>query len=133
MYLIHFIILFLLVLFILFAPIPYAKAQGLPRARSGQWLQATVTAYSPRETCPEGRAENCINASGKRPRAGVSAACPRRIKKGNQFQVLGRRFVCDDRTASKYDGRFDLYVDDYAEAVKFGKQKLMIFLYEPSN
>lgn len=133
MYLIHFIILFLLVLFILFAPIPYAKAQGLPKAGTGRWFQATVTAYSPRETCPEGKAENCINASGKRPREGSSIACPRRIKKGNGILVMGERFTCDDRTSRKYDGRFDLYVDDYAEAIKFGKQKLMIFLYEPSN
>ena len=133
MYLIHFIILFLLVLFILFAPIPYAKAQGLPKARSGKWISVTATAYTAHETCPRGRIENCIDASGKRPIPDATLACGRNYPKGTRFQIAGRGWTCTDRTHIRYDGRIDLFLSDYQEAIKFGKQKLMIFLYEPSN
>lgn len=134
MYLIHFIILLLLVLFILFVPVPYAQANGLPQAKSGQWISAIVTAYSPKETCPQGKSENCINASNSRPISGLSVACPRRLKKTQRVIIQGHTYRCDDRTASRYDGRLDIYVESYAEAINFGKQKLTIFLYdEPSK
>lgn len=107
-----------------------AHAASLPTHGVGKWIQADVTAYSPYETCPKGRAENCINAAGQRPREGVSAACPRKIKKGNGFSLLGKRYICDDRTARKYDGRFDLYFENRADAIAFGKQRLTIFIYD---
>ena len=136
LYILHFIILLLLVLFILFVPVPYAQAEGLPKAKSGKWISVTTTAYSKAETCPR---ETCITANGSEPIPFRTAACPRNIPFGRHFLVTGLKrggiywngtFVCTDRTSRRYDGRFDLFASGHKEAINFGKQKLTIFLYD---
>lgn len=90
-------------------------------------FQATVTAYSPVETCPGGDAHNCVTAFGSRPRSGRTVACPRTLHFGTRIQVEGKGiYVCEDRTALRFDGRYDIYMDDYAEARAFGKQRLEV-------
>lgn len=88
---------------------------------------ATVTAYSARETCPGGDADYCITASGSKPRAGRSVACPRRVPFGTRVQIQGQGFLlCEDRTALRFDGRYDIYMDDYEEAKRFGRRRLEV-------
>lgn len=88
--------------------------------------EATITAYSKAETCPD---RPCINAFGRTPDAGYSIACPRRIKLGTRVVFGSRRSVCDDRTAIRFDGRFDIHVDSYKEALAFGKQKADVTIH----
>ena len=54
----------------------------------------------------------CIAASG----ADVcgrydTAACPRSIPFGTFVEIRGATYVCEDRTARKFDGRFDISCD----------------------
>lgn len=103
---------------------------SLPVARRGRWVEATITAYSPFETCPGGKLQNCRNAVGLQPREDVSIACPRRIRKGCEVMVGGRAYTCDDRTHERFDGRFDLFFEDHSVAKAFGKKELTIFIYQ---
>jgi len=43
---------------------------------------------------------------------------------------MGRKYKCDDRTAKRLDGRYDIFVPSHKGALAFGKQKLTIFLYD---
>lgn len=54
----------------------------------------------------------CISASG----ANICGrhdviACPRFLKLGTVVEVNGKRYVCEDRTAPKYNQRFDISCD----------------------
>lgn len=54
----------------------------------------------------------CIAASGANicGRRDV-VACPREIKLGTTVQIRGSLYVCEDRTARKFNGRFDISCD----------------------
>lgn len=90
---------------------------------------ATVTAY----TCDTSmnaaqKAMNCpngITATGTVPRHKQTAACDRG-NLGRTFHVEGIGVIaCEDTGgAIQGPGRFDLYVDTYAEAVAFGIQNI---------
>lgn len=62
-------------------------------------------------------------ASGLWPRAGRTVAGPRSVPLGTPVIIAGRRYVVEDRTARRYDGRFDIYFDTHKEALRFGKQR----------
>lgn len=109
---------------------PAAYTGKFPQHGVGKWIQADVTAYSPYETCPKGKSENCINATGRVPTAGKSIACPRQINKGRRIRIAGKEYLCDDRTAYRLNGRFDIFMLDYEEAIRFGKQRLTLFIYD---
>jgi hypothetical protein len=54
----------------------------------------------------------CIAASGANICGRRDAvACPRRIKLGTVVEIRGETYVCEDRTALKYNGRFDIRCD----------------------
>lgn len=84
---------------------------------------STVTAYSSYETCPSGY---CITASRKNAYIG-SLACPRSIELGTKVCIDEVEYTCEDRTALKYNGRFDLWMghgkQNWKRALKFGKQQ----------
>jgi hypothetical protein len=40
-----------------------------------------------------------------------TVACPSMLKFGTVVEIRGRRYVCEDRTARKYRGRFDINCD----------------------
>jgi 3D (Asp-Asp-Asp) domain-containing protein len=64
----------------------------------------------------------------------LSIAGPRRYPLGTQVWIegIGQR-VIQDRTAQRYDHRFDLYFTNHAQAKAFGKRVLKIkILDEPS-
>lgn len=88
-------------------------------------IKAYVTAYSSEESPG-------INAKGLRPKQGRSIACPRKIPFGMGVRINGGEYVCDDRTALRYDGRFDLFVGSRKEAVEWGKRwKEVTVYYDP--
>lgn len=90
-------------------------------------IVATVTAYTPLETCTS--IETCIMANGERVHEGV-IACPRKYDFGTQVEIMGKVWTCADRTALKYDGRFDIFMFDHTEALTFGKRHVKVYIYE---
>ncbi len=84
-----------------------------------RWL-APVSAYSGIESCTN---PTCMMASGKVAYFGA-AACPREIPLGTQVIIHYMTYTCEDRTALKYDGRFDIFLGyrefDHAQALKYG-------------
>ncbi len=83
-------------------------------------LVAVVTAYC---ACPRccGKWAGGPTASGAMPQQGITAAGPRGIPFGTTVEIegVGRRQV-QDRTARRYDGRFDVFFADHTEARRFG-------------
>ena len=90
-------------------------------------VRAIITAYSKEETCPH---EECITASGKVATTGF-VACPRAVKLGTTIEILGKEYECADRTSLKYDGRYDIWHDNYSEAKEFGIKNLEIVINPP--
>lgn len=97
--------------------------------QSSQGTLATVTAY----TCDSSmdakqKAMNCpngITASGTVPKHKQTAACDR-SNLGRRFHIEGIGIVtCEDTGgAIKGPGRFDIFVETYAEAIAFGKRHI---------
>lgn len=81
---------------------------------------AEVTAYSEIDSCHH---KNCAMASGKRAYVGA-VACPREIKLGTMVIIDNKPYICEDRTALTYNGRFDIFMgygeDSYQKAKKYG-------------
>lgn len=84
----------------------------------------TVTAYSAVESC---HYEGCVMASGKKAYVGA-VACPRYLKLGTKVMLGDKVYTCEDRTAVRYDGRFDIFFGyeqaDYQRALRFGIQRM---------
>lgn len=59
-----------------------------------------------------------------------AAACPRNIKLGTKVKIAGKTYTCADRTAKRYDGRFDIFAGytqaDHDRAVQSGVKKLNV-------
>lgn len=95
-----------------------------------EYVTATTSAYTKIETCPN---TECITASGTRPQAGVSVACPRDISLGTKIEIAGQEYTCEDRTHSRFDGRYDLYMGDTEQAwlmaKEYGLQEHLIKIY----
>lgn len=88
---------------------------------------ATVSAYTGVETCKN---TACIMANGKRAHVGA-VACPRKLALGTVVTIEGLGdFICSDRTAKRYDGRYDVFMGyeqtDYQKALQFGIQKRLV-------
>lgn len=83
---------------------------------------ATVTAYN--TTVEQTDGNSCITASGADICGRNDAiACPRAIPFHTWVEIGGKQYECLDRTALKYDGRFDISFDkDVEGAVNWGKQ-----------
>lgn len=80
-------------------------------------LFANVTMY--------GKTGN-LTASGKYPFVG-GCACPRNIHFGVLVEINGNTYICNDRTALRYNDRFDIFsTGTREEMMKFGKKKLLI-------
>lgn len=81
-----------------------------PARKLDVYMEAYVTGYN---TVPEQTdGEPCIAASG----ANIcgrrdTVACPRLFNLGTVVEINGRKYVCEDRTAPKFRGRFDINCD----------------------
>lgn len=85
-------------------------------------LLLTITAYyNPHHT---------IDASGHCPLASITCAASRTIPLGTKLYVegIGERIVTD-RTAKRFDGRVDIFMDSKIECIKFGKQQRKVWIY----
>lgn len=82
--------------------------------------EAVVTAYSEIDSCHH---ENCAMANGIRAAIGY-AACPRELALGSKVRIYGEIYTCGDRTAKRYDGRFDIFMgygpEAHRDALVFG-------------
>ncbi len=97
-----------LALFVLLAAMLAGDGLRPPQFRQ---LRAFVTGYN--TVAAQTDATPCKAASG----ADIcgrydSAACPRAIPLGTFVEIRGAMYVCEDRTARKYDGRFDVSCDN---------------------
>jgi 3D (Asp-Asp-Asp) domain-containing protein len=69
-----------------------------------------------------------ITADGSRVRPGIIAA-PRNVPFGTRVVVEGvGAFVVRDRTALRYDGRWDIYMPTHWSAVQFGKKEKNVYV-----
>lgn len=85
----------------------------------------SVTAYTPKETCGD-----CIMASTKYVYDGA-VACPRDIEFGTKVKIFDKVYTCEDRTALRYNGRYDIFMWDYYKAKEFGiKKNTEVIIYE---
>lgn len=85
-------------------------------------LTAMVTAYiATGSTC----------ADNKWPIVGETIALPRRFPLGSEVIINGHHYKGQDRTALKYNGRFDIFMPTLEEAKKWGKQTLTITIITP--
>lgn len=92
-------------------------------------LTADVTQYSKVETCPN---HQCQTASGRYIDATDTdvIACPRRFKLGTRVIIDGKEYICEDTTAKRYDGRFDIWAgEDYNGAIEWGVQEKLLIIY----
>jgi len=93
--------------------------------------------------CGPGNPAARRTASGTRPVVGQTIAAPRQIPFGsvvqlrevwssvNQHSRRNHVLIVEDRTARRYEGRWDIFVRTHAEARKLGKQRLTITWTEP--
>jgi 3D (Asp-Asp-Asp) domain-containing protein len=87
----------------------------------------SVSKYSRLDSCHNRQGDKCLTAGGNDVKEGWTVACPRSIALGTVVNIegIGER-VCDDRTAQwvedKFGGTFDVFTEDYDEAVQFGRK-----------
>lgn len=97
---------------------------------------AIVTAYCALACCcgPKDKSNIGITASGKMATEGRTIAAPRHIPLGSIVRVEGfkKPFIVEDRTARRYNGRWDIYMDSHISAKNFGRKKLKI-TYQPAK
>ena len=95
-------------------------------AQAAQTNVVTVTAYCACKECC-GPLATGITASGKKPRQGTTAAGPRALPIGTKVWIegVGKRIV-QDRTAQRYDGRFDVYFRRHKDAKAFGIRQVKV-------
>jgi len=86
---------------------------------------AIITAYCACVLCC-GPTAPSPTASGNWPVAGITIAAPANIPLGTKVAVSipgkfsSKVFTVQDRTAKKYNGRWDIYMPTHQEAQKFG-------------
>ena len=103
------------------------KLTAQPADMSPLRVEAIVTAYSSEVSQTD--STPFITANGERVHWG-GIACPRDIPFGSVIVGLGEDFICNDRMALKNDGKFDVWFDTKEEAKKFGRQKVILYIYE---
>ena len=86
---------------------------------------ATITAYCACPICC-GKGAKGITAAGTRPVQGRTIAAPRSVPLGAKVRVQGLPgvFTVEDRTARRFDGRWDVYFERHQDAKNFGKRRL---------
>ena len=93
---------------------------------NGEVIIAEVTAYNPTE-------EQCgsnptIMASGSEVYSGA-VACPSWIEFGTVVKIDDIMYICEDRTSKRYNGRFDILMFSYEEAIAWGIRKKEVTIY----
>lgn len=93
-------------------------------------IDAEVTMYSGIESCND---KICTMASGKSAYIGA-VACPRHYKIGTKIKIADSIYTCEDRTALRYDGRFDIFsgydMKSHKEAMQWGIRNMTVFILQ---
>lgn len=110
--------------------IPSETTYVLAREPEYVVITAEITAYSEFDSC---HYENCVMANGERAHIGA-VACPRGIPLGVKVEIAGEEYECSDRTAKRYDGRWDIFMgygkEAHTKALKFGINTLEVKIYQ---
>lgn len=95
---------------------------------------AVVTAYCACKLCCGPSAPN-PTASGIMPVQGITIAGPRAFPLGTKVKISGltNTFILQDRTAKRFDGRWDIYLKSHDAALRFGKRTNTVTTYAPLN
>lgn len=91
-------------------------------------LIAVITAYCACTNCCGPNATG-LTAAGRPPVQGITIAGPRAFPLGTKVSINGHSYVVQDRTAKRYDGRWDIYFARHQDALNFGKQTNNITVY----
>ena len=89
----------------------------------------TITAYCPCRKCC-GKWANGITASGTTATANHTIATPKNIAFGTVLVIDGMEYVVEDRGGAIKNRKLDIYFNTHQEALKWGKQKKEVFIYE---
>lgn len=91
------------------------------------FTNAIITAYCACRLCCGDHAHSLQRtASGTRPLAGKTLAAPRNVPFGTRVKINNRVYIVEDRTARRYNNRWDIYFTKHRDAVKFGRKQLTI-------
>lgn len=82
-------------------------------------MTAIITAYC---SCALCCGDHKTTASGKRPTLNHTIAAPRSVPFGTKVLINGRIYTVEDRTALRYDGRWDIFMASHKAARRFGIQ-----------
>lgn len=91
---------------------------------------ATITAYCHCTVCCGPNATG-LTASGKKPTPQHTIAGPRSLPLGTVVIANNRAYLVEDRTARRYDGRFDIYFSNHQAAKRFGRQTNTVTIIAP--
>lgn len=71
-------------------------------------------------------------ANGHMPQVNHTIAAPRNIPLGSHVVIDGNIYTVEDRTAKRFNGRFDIFMASKAEAINFGKKtnSVKVTIYE---
>jgi 3D (Asp-Asp-Asp) domain-containing protein len=94
-------------------------------ASGAEYQTKTITAYCACEKCCGSNAIG-LTANGHKPKQGVTCAASRSIPFGTRIEILGRVYTVQDRLATRYDNRIDLFFTNHADAKAFGKKTVQI-------
>jgi hypothetical protein len=91
-------------------PVRLEPVPSIVHSEAYRALHAYVTGYN--TVAAQTDDEPCIAATGDNicGRRNV-AACPRSLPLGTIVEIHGNAYLCEDRTARKFDGRFDISCD----------------------
>ena len=91
---------------------------------------ALITAYCACRICCGPDAAN-LTAIGTPPKQGITVAAPRSIPLGSTIIINNHRYTVEDRTAARYDGRFDIYFRSHEQAKQFGIRRATVIVKLP--
>lgn len=89
----------------------------------------TITAYCPCKKC-NGKWAGGITASGVYAKANHTIAAPKNFKFGTKLVINGITYTVEDRGGAIKGKKLDIYFSNHSEALKFGKRKCEVFIYE---
>lgn len=91
---------------------------------------AVITAYCACTICCGPKASG-LAANGKPPVQGVTVAGSRVYPLGTKVTIAGltNNFIINDRLATRYDKRFDIYFTSHKQALKWGKQQRTVIVH----
>jgi len=93
-------------------------------------LVAIITGYCSCQRCCGPNATG-LTASGRAPIVGKTVAAPRSVLLGSTVVIAGHRYTAQDRTARRFEGRFDIYFTNHAAARRFGIQTNTVTVITP--